>query len=409
MCECVTNCYRLCRNICAMCTDNQTLLRNSERFIKLTHTLLSTQVHSDTKSEELFLLLRCVVQFLGNYSSGNKENQIQIWEQFGDVFRNLLLLEDEKLKEYVLMVIHIILTDIQIMISATLGDTEWSLLNTCVQIAAKSDSQNGLLVTEDCLKIPEFCEKLYNKMPIQTRILMLEVLMNMLQRLPEDNSQTTDTDIAPGGDIPASNNIHYIAADFILQSHLIPSLPSDSSNQLQVMCSVKELECLCIASAHHNLYGSIQENEQLVKTVVSLLQCIEEIGQQGDNVFTSVDKMSNIREVNTDHPVYGLKRDLIRLLGNMAYKHRHNQDLIRELGGLPLILAQTNIDGKNPFITQWSVFAIHNLTEENVENRHYIADLKLQGVTNNQAILEEMGLYAETDGQKVVIKKKKNE
>ena len=36
------------------------------------------------------------------------------------------------------------------------------------------------------------------------------------------------------------------------------------------MCIVKELECLCFASAHHQLYGSIQENEQLVKTAICM-------------------------------------------------------------------------------------------------------------------------------------------
>ncbi|XP_060602596.1 ataxin-10-like [Ruditapes philippinarum] len=423
ICECVTNCYRLCRNVCALCTENQTRLHDSTRFIQLTHSLMINCLQCNRRSEGLILLLRCTVQFLANYSSGNKVNQTEIQGKFCDVFRSLLLLEDIKLREYVLMVVHIILTDIASVMAAGLGDTQWSLLHTSLQVTTESDSQNGLLVTEDCLRIPGFCEKLFSEMSIQSRILISEVLINTLQRLPEDNMVTADNvsaadnvasadnvlssdiDTDQNFDIPAVSNIHYIAADFILQSHLISSMSTDSSNDLQVMCTVKELECLCIASAHHRLYGSLQENEQLLKTAISLLKCIEEIGKQGDNVFTNVDKMSKQREVNTDHPVYGLKRDIIRLLGNMAYKHQVNQNLIRELDGIPLILEQTNIDGKNPFITQWSVFAIHNLTEQNADNRQYIAQLKLQGVDNNQAVLKERGLKAETDGRKVVIKK----
>ena len=54
----------------------------------------------------------------------------------------MFLLNDVKLKEYVLMVVHIILTDIASVMTAGIGDTEWSLLQTCVQAAAESDSQN---------------------------------------------------------------------------------------------------------------------------------------------------------------------------------------------------------------------------------------------------------------------------
>ena len=53
------------------------------------------------------------------------------------------------------------------------------------------------------------------------------------------------------------------------------------------------------------------------------------------------------------------------------------------------------------------MFALHNLTEENEENRLYIANLKLQGLANNQAVLDEMGLEAAQDGEKIVVKKRK--
>ena len=60
-------------------------------------------------------------------------------------------------------------------------------------------------------------------------------------------------------------------------------------------------------------------------------------------------------------------------------------------------------------IAQWAVFASHNLTENNEENQRYIAALKMEGVANNQAVLDEMGLCAEEEGEKVVIKKKRKE
>ena len=58
-----------------------------------------------------------------------------------------------------------------------------------------------------------------------------------------------------------------------------------------------------------------------------LLHCVHMIGQEGGNVFTTVDKLS-ARGLDREHPVFGLKRDLINLLSNMCYRHRGNQDLV---------------------------------------------------------------------------------
>ncbi|WAR26836.1 hypothetical protein MAR_012540 [Mya arenaria] len=56
---------------------------------------------------------------------------------------------------------------------------------------------------------------------------------------------------------------------------------------------------------------------------------------------------------------------------------------------------------------KWAVFAAHNLTEGNEENRAYIRALRLEGMANNQALLDEMGLSAEMKGDRVVVKKAK--
>ncbi|KAG0305995.1 hypothetical protein BGZ98_003180, partial [Dissophora globulifera] len=44
----------------------------------------------------------------------------------------------------------------------------------------------------------------------------------------------------------------------------------------------------------------------------------------------------------------GLKRDIVKLVGNLAYRSRHVQDRIRECNGLIVMLSQCNIDDANP-------------------------------------------------------------
>ena len=53
---------------------------------------------------------------------------------------------------------------------------------------------------------------------------------------------------------------------------------------------------------------------------------------------------------------------------------------------------------------QWAIFAIHNLCENNPENQAVLSGLKLEGVADNVQQLNEFGIQAEMDGDKIVVK-----
>ena len=58
------------------------------------------------------------------------------------------------------------------------------------------------------------------------------------------------------------------------------------------------------------------------------------IGREGDNEFSSVSKLADMTSMESDvtqHPVYGLKSNLIRLLANAVHKNKYNQDLVHLL------------------------------------------------------------------------------
>lgn len=55
-------------------------------------------------------------------------------------------------------------------------------------------------------------------------------------------------------------------------------------------------------------------------------------------------------------------------------------------------------------ITQWSVFAIRNLCEDNQENKAVIAALKMEGLSDSVSLLNEMGVTAEIRDEKLVVK-----
>ncbi len=54
-------------------------------------------------------------------------------------------------------------------------------------------------------------------------------------------------------------------------------------------------------------------------------------------------------------------------------------------------------------ITQWSVFAMRNLCENNAENKAVVAGLKNEGLADT-TILKELGYEASVEGNKVSVK-----
>lgn len=78
----------------------------------------------------------------------------------------------------------------------------------------------------------------------------------------------------------------------------------------------------------------------------------------------------------------------MRVIGNMCYKHAANQNKVRDLGGIPLLLDHCNVDDHNPFICQWAIFAIRNLLENNKENQRIVSVMDCQGLADTSRLRE---------------------
>ena len=67
-------------------------------------------------------------------------------------------------------------------------------------------------------------------------------------------------------------------------------------------------------------------------SLADLLHCIHVIGREDRNEFSEMCKLSDVTATPTDvteHPVFGLKSNIIRLLANAVHQHKSNQDLVR--------------------------------------------------------------------------------
>ncbi|RUS22844.1 spinocerebellar ataxia type 10 protein domain-containing protein [Endogone sp. FLAS-F59071] len=114
-----------------------------------------------------------------------------------------------------------------------------------------------------------------------------------------------------------------------------------------------------------------------------------------------------VTDADTTHGSVGfkyVKRDVVRVLGNLAAGNRSVQDevstvsgsagVIRRLGGIPTILNQCNIDDANPYLREYAILALRNILAGNPENQALIAELTPVGAAQNP-VLGEIGLQAE--------------
>ena len=83
----------------------------------------------------------------------------------------------------------------------------------------------------------------------------------------------------------------------------------------------------CIS--HLDEFRSVLQNDKsLLIDAVYLLRMIHDVGKDNKfNMFSSVKNMAEIanKEKMESDPVFGFKRDLIRIIGNLCYEHETNQ------------------------------------------------------------------------------------
>ncbi|KAI8930165.1 spinocerebellar ataxia type 10 protein domain-containing protein [Entophlyctis helioformis] len=104
---------------------------------------------------------------------------------------------------------------------------------------------------------------------------------------------------------------------------------------------------------------------------------------------------------------YMIKCDAMKVIANMAYESRRAQDEIRECGGIAVVLSHCVLDDMNPFLREYSLFAIHNLTKGNKANQDLIGSLEAKKVIPNEMI-DQLGVHVEIDKSTGKLKFKKD-
>ncbi|EGF83378.1 hypothetical protein BATDEDRAFT_84926 [Batrachochytrium dendrobatidis JAM81] len=131
-------------------------------------------------------------------------------------------------------------------------------------------------------------------------------------------------------------------------------------------------------------------DDGLAKSLITLLHGVSKL----QPIF--VDKSSSPSHDIKSNIFFMIRCDIMKVIANITYTSQQAQNEIRMCDGIPLVLSNCVIDDLNPYLREYALFAVRNLTKNNRENQMLIASLEARKVVPNE-ILTEMGVEAAID------------
>lgn len=387
----ITECFRCLRNACIECCVNQNAIRNLDAVgVAVDLILLFRELR--VEPEVLLPAFRCGLQFLGNIASRNEDSQAIVWvHAFPELFLSCLNHPDKKIVAYSSMILFTSLN------SERMKELEENL-NIAINVVEAHQKQPEsewpfLVITDHFLKSPELVKAMYAKMSNQERVTLLDLI---IAKIVGEEPLTKD-------DIPVFlSHAELIASTFVDQCKIVLKLTAGQhADDEEVLATIRLLDVLCEMTANTDLLGYLQVYPGLLERVIDVLRLIHVTATDPTNIFSTSGCIK--AEGDVANMAEGFRSHLIRLIGNMCYKNKDNQDKVNELDGIPLILDSCGLDDRNPFLTQWVVYAIRNLTEDNSQNQDLIARMEEQGLAD-ASLLRKMGFEVEKRGDKLVLR-----
>jgi len=202
-----------------------------------------------------------------------------------------------------------------------------------------------------------------------------------------------ELDLGPDGLTEAGLHGLVDSFTYLTDTILTTTLGSVEDLNPDVIMSLLELIIKLSKSPRQN--AVLQGKQSLLINTVYLLRMVHEAGKQGVQSFVPLGKLKDIKEQDQlqleNESVYGFKGNLIQLLVNLVWNHQENKSLVGELEGVQLLLDCSQLDAKNPLITQWVIMSMKALCDNHPDNQSVLLGLRQQGAADED-LMKELGI-----------------
>jgi hypothetical protein len=413
---CTTEACRLLRNMCAGCKVAQDRFRSNGLPLLLTVLRICNSFYSlqtKTSLENKQLLHRTCLQTIGNAVASNPENGAVIWAAGWPVPILDVIIDDLpiELKNIALMILYNCLlhspTHIkEFSYSEECGVIMEIFLTLTHKLRAGPSSESQLNLLQEVLVWTELLVRL---LIVQGHFIPLHQQLSTRRSSEASELEFTETlflylvedlvsNVMDGSDSKDSlkfsdSDCAYLANEFALILAICKESvfgTAEQCNMSKIMSCMMQFIQLISTVTYMQEGGGIRQamrERGLLRNVVellrsvlvaqpSLMKCsttapvdVRVTASTADG--STADGSTSARAAHGGGLVRerGLKRDLVRVIANMCFHDRASQDAVRELGAIPLVLSCSCIDENNPYSREWSIVAIRNLCENNLENQ----------------------------------------
>lgn len=372
----LTAAFRHLRNACAAGSLIQEQIVSDEDILSSTQKILNDLIHINNHSSESELCLVVAFQFVANLLVNNHEIQCSVWKTCQELLQHSLTYNNVKIQSCAAMIIYNIFLGHPELISF-----DQNLHENIISLTTNNEtSEFPLYILQLLISNTQFIHEVYDNLKPELKLIIIDVIHDLVKN---DGHKCLKVDITD-----------FFVKKFVSYSDNILNILEKLESPYEAHEAVKILDFLASISSCND--SNLQNQNCLIINSVALLKSVHCLSKQPDNNFSMIQKLSELNEIEKnetvqEHPYFGFKSSLIRLIGNLCFKNKENQDKIRELGGIPVLLDCCNIDGRNPFIIQWTILTIRNLCENNWENQKIIAAMPSTHKMDTEK-LERMGI-----------------
>ncbi|RLN90900.1 hypothetical protein BBJ28_00000325 [Nothophytophthora sp. Chile5] len=340
-------------------------------------------VEDDALVKLVVLLSQVALQFCVNCVTGNDENQALAWELFfPDHFQEQHIDDQDPAFEWICMLFSVLFHD-----------------------GHAKDLYNAVGA--------HMLSKLWSRVTPE-QLILLRMFTMWFVASPSDSQEAAKVKPAlPAGTYEFVTNTwtYIVTVDDEDRPEEAEEVRKEMWMELENEAKVLLLDVLGELSLDRTTQSDVRTRELLL-SLLQELQRIWELGRLNpkprNTGATAVSAESPAEQPSTEP--FGYRSGLIRVIGNLSFRHSAHQDLVRDEGYLPLFLNHCNIDETNPLIREWSLVALRNLCEGNEANQSYISALRPQGMDAASSVaLEKAQMHAEVDDDGKIKLKKNDE
>ncbi|NWW49220.1 ATX10 protein, partial [Pedionomus torquatus] len=149
------------------------------------------------------------------------------------------------------------------------------------------------------------------------RVTLLELMLEKVSEKNPTNSEEMNVFMS---------HADFFACCFREKCEAVLKLTSADAEDEEALVTIRLLDVLCEMTSNNGQLEHLQALPGLLETAIDTLRLTHLSGKQAVNVFTATHTMTGQEEIS--HPAVGFKSHLIRLIGNLCYKNKENQNKV---------------------------------------------------------------------------------